>query len=245
MQHRLSGYGVELRSVAQSDIETLREWRNREDIRSMMKSTTYITEDQQQAWFESLEDATHVRHFVISYKGEDIGSSTLTGLSFVSGFTDDLENAEEIEPGLYIGHENYRNNILAFAPSLVICDYCFDELQVKKLRATVNASNKQALSYNQKLGYTEESRFFTASSEEGEAELVTGTSSTDTAISSNKDNTQNKQEWVAMTLHRKDYVEATKQIKDFLSRRKSSRNNSRDTDSRDSNSTDINYRNNE
>ena len=219
MQHRLSGYGVELRSVAQSDIETLRQWRNREDIRSMMKSTSYITEQQQQAWFESLEDATHVRHFVIRYKGEDIGSATLTGLSFVSGFTDDLENAEEIEPGLYIGHENYRNNILAFAPSLVICDYCFDELQVKKLTATVNASNKQALSYNQKLGYIEESRFFTELSDEDEGD--------DSGTSSDGENSATKQEWVSMTLQRKDYVEATKQMRDFLSRRNSSRNNSR------------------
>ena len=211
MQHRLSGYGVDLRTVVQSDIETLRQWRNREDIRSMMKSTSYITEEQQQAWFDSLEDASHVRHFLISYKGEAIGSATLTGLSFVSGFTDDLENADEIEPGLYIGHEKYQNNILAFAPSLLICDYCFDELQVKKLTATVNASNKQALSYNLKLGYVEESRFFTDSSEESNA----------------TDNSSSKQEWVSMTLQRKEFVAATKQIRDFLSRRNSSRKKSK------------------
>ncbi|MFT4766768.1 MAG: hypothetical protein ACI9OH_003901, partial [Oleispira sp.] len=51
MQYRLSGYGVELRSVVESDIEMLRQWRNKDDIRSMMKSTSYITKEQQKAWF--------------------------------------------------------------------------------------------------------------------------------------------------------------------------------------------------
>lgn len=205
MQYKLSGYGVELRSVIKSDIEMLRQWRNKDHIRSMMKSTSYITKEQQQVWFDSLEDATHVRHFLISYKEQAVGSATLTGTSFVSGFTDDLENAREIETGLYIGHESYRNNILAFAPSLLTCDYCFDELQVEQLVATVNSSNKQALSYNEKLGYKEVSRFFT--------EVAEQTSSSDIKAS--------RQEWISFTLQRKDYIEATKQVRNLLSRRKS------------------------
>lgn len=233
MQHKLSGYGVDLRSVLQSDIETLRQWRNRDDIRSMMKSTAYITPEQQQSWFEGLEDATHVRHFLVSYRDEAIGSATLSGLSFVSGFTDDLENAKEIEPGLYIGHERYRNNILAFAPSLVVCDYCFDELQVSKLIATVNASNKAALSYNKKLGYQEESRFYTDVSQVNSI----GKPANSESISDNtffNEEAANKelsdkaligkepmlrQEWVSLSLQRKDYIAATKQVRDFLSRR--------------------------
>lgn len=205
MQYKLSGYGVELRTVVQSDIEVLRQWRNRDDIRLMMKSTSYISEEQQQAWFNSLEEASHARHFIITYKDEAVGSGTLTGTKFVSGFTDDLENASEIEPGLYIGHERYRNNILAFAPSLLMCDYCFDELQVKRLIATVNGDNKQALSYNEKLGYKEVSRFYTELSEQAPSGA----------------NRIIQQEWVSLVLLRKDYIEATKQVRNFLSRRKS------------------------
>ena len=205
MQYKLSGYGVELRKVVQSDIETLRQWRNRDDIRLMMKSTNFISEEQQQTWFNSLQEATHARHFLITYKDEAVGSATLTGTKFVSGFTDDLENASEIEPGLYIGHESYRNNILAFAPSLLMCDYCFDELQVKQLIANVNANNKQALSYNKKLGYREVSRFYTEISEQ--------TASGVTRVI--------QQEWVSLVLLRNDYIEATKQVRNFLSRQKS------------------------
>ena len=211
MQHRLAGYGVELSSVVQIDIETLRRWRNRLDIRSMMKSTHIITEEEQQRWFDSLEDATHVRHFLVRYKGEPIGSATLNGVSFVSGFTDDLENANEIEPGLYIGHESYRNNILAFAPSLVLCDYCFDELQVNKLIATVNSRNKQALSYNKKLGYKEETRFFADSTENADC-------------SGNESHLPTRQEWVSLSLSREDYRESTRQVKQFLSRQKNDNN---------------------
>ena len=205
MQYKLSGYGVELRKIVQSDIETLRQWRNRDDIRLMMKSTNFISEEQQQTWFNSLQEATHARHFLITYKDEAVGSATLTGTKFVSGFTDDLENASEIEPGLYIGHESYRNNILAFAPSLLMCDYCFDELQVKQLIANVNANNKQALSYNKKLGYREVSRFYTEISEQ--------TASGVTRVI--------QQEWVSLALLRNDYIEATKQVRNFLSRQKS------------------------
>jgi len=207
MQYKLLGYGVELRTIVQSDIETLRKWRNRDDIRLMMKSTNFISEEQQQAWFDSLAEATHARHFLITYKDEAIGSATLTGTKFVSGFTDDLENANEIEPGLYIGHENYRNNILAFAPSLLMCDYCFDELQVERLIATVNGKNRQALSYNEKLGYKEVSRFFTDVSEQTPSGVSRVT----------------QQEWVSSVLLRNDYIAATKQVGNFLSRQQSRR----------------------
>ncbi|MCC2615109.1 GNAT family N-acetyltransferase [Aestuariibacter halophilus] len=145
----LQGYQVTLTPVGEDDLDLLRQWRNDPDIARQMLSQEPISEEQQQAWFKKISRDPAQQHFVIRFRDEPIGSANIKACG--PGKT--LKTATTIEPGLYIGDPRYRQNILAFAPTLVLNDYCFEQLGVQQLRAVVKATNTAALNYNQKLGY--------------------------------------------------------------------------------------------
>lgn len=149
LKHHLSGYQVELNKVTESDLERLREWRNSDNVAQYMLTSDKITQEQQLAWFKKIERDERQQHYVISYKSQPIGAANIK--AYYQGET--LASARVIEPGLYIADDKYRNNILAFAPTLLLNDYCFTELGTQALRAVVKSDNQGALSYNEKLGY--------------------------------------------------------------------------------------------
>lgn len=144
----LKGYQVELRSIQPSDLEQLRLWRNSPEVSQNMLSQETITPAQQLKWFEKISHDNTQQHFAITYKGELLGAANLKSLS-----GDNIQVSNELEPGIYIGHETYKGNLLAFAPSLLLIDYCFYHLKVTKLRAVVKRENQAALKYNETLGY--------------------------------------------------------------------------------------------
>ncbi|BDX07790.1 GNAT family N-acetyltransferase [Planctobacterium marinum] len=147
---KLCGYGVDMVPVASHHLELLRQWRNSNFVRQQMVSNDHISGEQQLRWFDNICLRNDQVHFVIQYKGEAIGSANLKALCGNS-----VEQANRLEPGIYIGDERYHSNILAFAPSLLLLDYCFDDLGVKQLFAKVKINNQAALNYNHKLGYRE------------------------------------------------------------------------------------------
>lgn len=146
---KLQGYQVELREIEERDLSMLRTWRNDSAVSQYMLSQEVITEEQQLAWFRKIKRDKGQQHFVISYKGQPIGSANIKS----RGINQSLLAASAIEPGLYIAVDKYRNNILAFAPTLLLNDYCFDTLNAQKLVAVVKSDNQGALNYNKKLGY--------------------------------------------------------------------------------------------
>jgi RimJ/RimL family protein N-acetyltransferase len=145
----LKGYQVVLRPLVQEDLEQVRQWRNDPAISQFMLSQEMISKEQQQAWFNKIQQDNTQQHFMILYKDKAIGCANIK--TRFQGET--LLSAEVLEPGLYIADERYRNNILAFSPTLVMNDYCFNQLGVSSLFAVVKAENQAALNYNLKLGY--------------------------------------------------------------------------------------------
>ncbi|MDM7860148.1 GNAT family N-acetyltransferase [Alteromonas sp. ASW11-36] len=145
----LHGYQISLRPVVRGDIEQLRIWRNSEHVKQFMLSDNDITKEQQLAWFEHIQRAHNQWHFVIEYRHQAIGSCNIK----TRGKAADISTAKHFELGLYIGEQRYLGNIIAFAPTLLMADYCFSELQAKQLYAVVKPENAAALRYNEKLGY--------------------------------------------------------------------------------------------
>lgn len=150
---RLTGYQVELRTVNAEDLDMLRAWRNDPAISQFMLSQETISKEQQRAWFHKIQRDPSQRHFIILYKSCPIGSANIK----TRGIGKSLNEATTIEPGLYIADERYRQNMLAFAPTLLLNDYCFEVLGARKLKAVVRKENDAAIKYNQKLGYKTES----------------------------------------------------------------------------------------
>ncbi|MEW9797580.1 GNAT family N-acetyltransferase [Alteromonas sp. CYL-A6] len=145
----IEGYQVRLRPVASTDLDTLRTWRNSEFVARQMLSTAHISEAQQQQWFTTIAALPSQQHWVVEYRDKPIGA---TNVKSADGETA-VEHARVLEPGLYIGDPAYQGNILAFAPTLALYDYCFGELGTARFRAVVKADNLAALKYNRQLGY--------------------------------------------------------------------------------------------
>lgn len=145
----LSGYQVQLTPIEQQDLEMLRTWRNDPNVSQFMLSQEEITPEQQQIWFKKVQRDPNQQHFIIWYKEQPIGAANIRS----KDSSQSIELSDIIEAGIYIADHHYRNNILAFAPTLVLNDYCFNQLGVSKLVAVVKADNLAALNYNAKLGY--------------------------------------------------------------------------------------------
>lgn len=144
----LTGYQVILRTLTEGDLEMVRNWRNDPRISQFMLSQELISPEQQRAWFKKVSRDPKQQHFIILYKDQPIGAANIRVLQGIN-----LHNATVIEPGLYIFEDKYRANLLTFAPTLLLNDYCFNQLGVEKLRAVVKSDNEAALNYNAKLGY--------------------------------------------------------------------------------------------
>lgn len=150
----LEGYQVTLRDLATTDLEMVRQWRNDPAVSQYMFDQQRISPEQQAAWFERQSQDPRQRHWVIEYRGQPIGMAYLKTVLE----NEDLQSPSRVEPGLYIADLNYRGNILAFAPTLLMNDFCFQRLGASCLQATVKADNHAALRYNRTLGYREAER---------------------------------------------------------------------------------------
>ena len=145
----LRGYQVVLRDIQHEDLELIRAWRNDPEVSRFMLSQEQISAEQQRAWFSKILNDDTQRHWLICYKDKPIGVANIKTVH--KG--DSIETAKVLEPGLYIADNRYRGNILAFSPTLLMNDYCFEHLGTSLLQAKVKADNTAALKYNEKLGY--------------------------------------------------------------------------------------------
>ncbi len=144
----IESHSVLLAEIAEPDLETVRQWRNDPSISSFMLTRQEITPEQQQEWFRRIRYATDQQHFVISYKGDNIGIANIKGDESLP-----VDQQSVLEAGIYIADKRYRGTVLAFFPALALNDYCFNELKCEMLVARVLPDNEAALRFNKTMGY--------------------------------------------------------------------------------------------
>ncbi|MGB2065450.1 MAG: GNAT family N-acetyltransferase [Marinomonas gallaica] len=135
-------YQIEFRVIQKSDIEQLRQWRNRDDIRLMMVDQSQISQVQQQTWFERLGTQVNRHHFALWFRDQLIGYANAS-----------LDEPDSASTGLYIGHEKYRGSMLAICVGVGLSEWCFEQLPISSIDAQVAPYNQAALRFNESLGY--------------------------------------------------------------------------------------------
>ncbi|GEK09532.1 GNAT family N-acetyltransferase [Pseudoalteromonas peptidolytica] len=144
---KLHGYAIELHQLTHDDMEQVFSWRNQPDVRANMLDDKPIAIAQHQAWFSAMLKSDREAHYKIIVKEKEIGVVNIRANTALS-------DASEAEIGIYIADNDYKGNLVAFSPSLLLIDYAFEELGINALGSVVKAENREALRYNEVLGYT-------------------------------------------------------------------------------------------
>lgn len=145
----LRGKRVQLRTVERRDLPTLRQWRCHPDVYRFFESKDQLSELQQERWFEKVCLDPNAHYFVIEdADGTFLGSCNVKGLHPVH---------RTANWGVYFVPE-HTNSLAAVEVAIVLLDWTFDYLNVRKLCVEVLASNTRALRYNETLGFSTEGR---------------------------------------------------------------------------------------
>ena len=139
----ISNYGVTLRRLTEDKIEMIRNWRNDPKIVKYMEYKEYITPEMQKKWFDKINNDNNY-YFLIVVDNKEIGLINIRDIDY-----DSLEG----EAGIYIYDDEYLNSTVSFQCSLLLYDFCFEKLKLKKIIAHIIKDNKRAIKYNKMLGY--------------------------------------------------------------------------------------------
>jgi RimJ/RimL family protein N-acetyltransferase len=136
-------YGVSLSLIRESDLETVRQWRNDPVVVRNYAFREYITPEMQQQWFRSINNI-HNLYAIIGYQGERVGVINLKNIDW---------DQKTYEGGIFIPYERYHNTPL---PAIVACfttEIPFTWFDWNTGFAHVLASNKSTQAFVKQLGY--------------------------------------------------------------------------------------------
>ena len=144
----LAGFGVVLKRITRDDIEQIRRWRNQDFVRDQMFHRELITEIQQDAWFDSVNNRFNY-YFVIHVDELPIG----------------LIYAKQVNPetmvgegGIFIGEPAYLTSDSPARASMLLLYFCFNKLMLSSSLIRIKKGNVVALRYNELLGYVVQQR---------------------------------------------------------------------------------------
>lgn len=138
----LSGFGCELRPLTSKLAEQLRMWRNQPENLQWMDFQQQINQEEQRSWFRNL-DWKKNQYFGI-FAQQLIGFIHLKNINEIN---------QEAEAGILIGNSEATGTGVALKASVLLLDYAFEVLQLKKITAKTACQNDIARSYNAFLGF--------------------------------------------------------------------------------------------
>jgi len=141
---RVDKYGISLHRLTENDIEMVRFHRNSDFIRSKMFYQELISKEEQQVWFESINNDWNY-YFLIAYNGTMVG--------MVHGTINSYDD-KTAKGGLFIWDEKALNSHLPVIASVVTTDLTFFIMEMESTTAEVRMNNQPAINYNLTLGYT-------------------------------------------------------------------------------------------
>lgn len=138
-----------LREIKESELELIREWRNRKDVRLNMYNRHEISKSEHLEWWSSLGKSDDKKYFIY----EDLNSNAVAVVYFTQ--INKVDNSSFW--GFYLG-ECAAKGAGAFVEYVAI-DYAFNVLGLHKLNCEVLAFNAPVLKMHAKFGFETEGVF--------------------------------------------------------------------------------------
>ena len=141
----LVGKRVNLRPFLKADIPTLTRWINNPAVREFVLATLPQTEKQEEEWFNKL--GSDDKNIVLGIETKDnvlIGSMGIHRIEW---------RGRIFTPGAPIGEKDYWGKGYGTDAKMILLDYIFNTLNLRKVCSAVIAYNKRSLHYNLHCGY--------------------------------------------------------------------------------------------
>ncbi|GAA0716868.1 GNAT family N-acetyltransferase [Dactylosporangium roseum] len=139
-----------LRDAFDTDVETIRQWRNHPRTRGASIHTAYITPEGHAQWWTKVRADPTKRVLIFSYRGQDCGVVT---------FNDHDEAAGTAEWGFFLDVDGLteRGELLPAWMELekAAVAYAFDEMRLESFGGRTLAWNKQVIALHRRFGFVE------------------------------------------------------------------------------------------
>lgn len=146
----LSGKITNLRPAQKSDIPHLTRWINDPEVRVFLANTTPHTEKLEEGWYESLgKDDKNIVLIIETKDGTPIGVMGLHRIDWKHGIA---------TTGALIGEKEYWSKGYGTDAKMILLDYAFNTLGLRKICSNVTAYNERSLRYSLHCGYKIEGR---------------------------------------------------------------------------------------
>ena len=146
----LVGRKVNLRPLARTDIPALLCWVNDPEVRQFILATFPFMEEQEEDWFKKL--ASDEKNFVLGIETKDgvlIGDIGVHQINWKD---------RTCTTGALIGEKEYWGKGYGTDAKMLLLDYIFNTLNLRKVCSGVIAYNKRSLHYSLHCGYKIEGR---------------------------------------------------------------------------------------
>lgn len=135
------------RPISNTDIETLRLWRNKEENRTKFIYNGIISQEQQINWYESYKSKDNDLMFIVSEESSGILFAT------ASLYNIDYTNLSGEFGRIMIGEDGYKARGIGAKITSVIVNYAFEELNLAIVCLEVFSDNISAIRTYQKAGF--------------------------------------------------------------------------------------------
>jgi len=141
---------VVLKKLDINDIELVRNWRNSSEVSKYMYTDFHISKDQQENWFQKINNDNSCIYWIIEYENKKIGLVSITEINSVFS---------SCSWAFYLGDTSLRGLGIGGKIEYKVIDYVFNVLKLNKLKCEVIVSNEKVIKMHEKFGFRREAYY--------------------------------------------------------------------------------------
>ena len=140
---------VILRPVLKKDLPQLLKWINDIEIQQYLNAHLPVMEAEEDEWFDALHKSRSQVVFAIVADGKLIGNMGIHNIDHRNGTA---------STGALIGNKKYWGKGYGSEAKMILLNYAFNTLNLRKVSSSVIAFNERSYNYSKKCGYKDEGR---------------------------------------------------------------------------------------
>lgn len=140
---------VELRLIAEADLDMTMGWRNRDDVRIWFKNSQLVTPEQHRAWYYRYLTLEDDFVFVVEVQGRPVGQASVYGINRADG---------SAEIGRFLVAPEARGRGYIGLACAELLRFCGQACNLKRVFLEVKENNERAIKIYQENGFREEAR---------------------------------------------------------------------------------------